>query len=220
MLQAVRDGDQSGYVTALRSTKLTVLFRNVVEADPQLLMIEYGEHPHVATFTSKPTAALGLERLVGADTAGWIPATYEPEKFTSEFLDMDLNLVIDPTTPLERQLTVSQIVDQWIGAGLTRRPRRRRGSFLSGVLCLLVAACLLVVSARAAGPVRCGSAVMGRQDTCVETSGSTSTERDYEQTATGQRRFARGVAIAGGVMAVVGLYLVGARILTSIPRRE
>lgn len=220
MFQAVRDGDEAAYVAALRSTKLTLLFRNVVESDPQLLMIEYGQQPHVATFTSEATAAVGLDRLVGADTAGWIPATYQPDEFTSEFLEMDLNLVIDPTTPLERRLTVSQIVERWVDTGLTRRPRRRRGSFAYGLLCLVVMASLFALSARAAGSVLCGSDVMGERDTCVENSGTASIERTYAQTAARQQRFAVATAVGGGVLAVLALYFIGARILTSRPRRE
>ncbi|HSK96801.1 MAG TPA: hypothetical protein VK891_09310 [Euzebyales bacterium] len=131
-------------------------------------------------------------------------------------------MLLNPGTPLQRVFTVSDLVARWRAAGHTVSvPRKRRGSIKAGLTMLAFAALALFMWTNlSSSTVMCGSQVMAPDDTCIVMTNGNSSERSYAQTASSQRRSSTGALIVGAVLGVGGVYMLVARIVTAVPRRE
>jgi hypothetical protein len=67
--------------------------------------------------------------------------------------------------------------------------------------------------------VMCGSQVMAPDDTCMVTTNGDTTEQSYEEARSSQGRMSVIALVAGVVLGVGGVYMLGARIV-SASRRE
>lgn len=214
---AVRDGDDAAYFSTLRSATFFVPLHKT----SQFLVLNLNGQQHTAVFTSEEAATQAVAQFSG-DASGWMPVEYSPKQFTSGFSNTDIRWLLNPGTQAQRAFTVAELVERWRSAGHTVTVRReRRGSLRYGLMALLLAALGLVAGLQSlSGPVKCGSQVMETDDTCIVISDGNSSEQTYGQTASGQRRSSIIFLIGGGVAGVAGLYMLGARIVSSVPRRE
>jgi len=217
LMAAVRDGDDTAYYSTLRSARFVMPFHT----SSRHLVLDLDGQSHTAVFTSEELANQAVAQYTGG-ASGWMPVDYSPKQLVSGFSNTDLRLLLNPGTQMQRAFTVPELVERWRAAGHTVTvPRTRRGSLRYGLMALVLAAVGLIAGVQSlGGPVTCGSQVMETDDTCIVMSDGNSFEQTYAQTASSQRRSATIFLVGGGVAAVAGVYMLGARIVTAIPRRE
>lgn len=214
---AVRDGDDTAYFSALQSATFFVPFQQT----SQFLVLNLDGQQHTAVFTSEERANQAVAQYTGG-ASGWMSVDYSAKQLVSGFSNTEIRWLLNPGTQMQRAFTVSELVEHWRAAGHTVTvPRERRGSLRYGLMALVLAAVGLIGGVQSlGGPVTCGSQVMETDDTCIVMSNGNSSEQTYAQTASSQRRMAIIFLVGGGAAAIAGIYMLGARIVTSVPRRE
>jgi SseB protein N-terminal domain len=220
LMAAVRDGDDTVYYSALRSARFFVPV-HLAGGQSRLLTLDMDGQQHRAVFTSMDLASRAITQYTGG-TAGWQAPDYSADELVKTFSEGDLRLLLNPGTPVQRAFTASELIERWRAAGHTvSLPRKRRGSIKTGLTLLVFAAVALFMwSNLSRSDVMCGSQVMAPDDMCVVTTNGDSTEQSFEETRSSQRRLSTGALIVGGVLGVAGVYMLVARIVTAVPRRE